>query len=526
MDHEQSKGGNHGTDGCPGAWQVYINTQAAFRALANGHCVFGKMLEGALAVPLQKFADETEKRLAEIDKNNKSGESVIGNAVSATNEARERCEKAILACKFTLEADLGVMPLAGNRNQNFDKKGGFSLLSISNMVSDAITTVKQAAQSKEAVFMQQLQEAKNASNAYKMGVVNSNKLLKHFYKTDMPAWQNDLQKMEEDRLRLLRDGIGSFSDILNDLVPKYQEVSKLISGIAESLDPSNELSLFLKSTVKNYSPAPAFLAYSLDAELEEILTKIMNNTYTPSTVGLMKNKKHSGTAGISSISEEYVCPLDESPTSRAKIAEEKLTVLKRSLTQFADKESPDACPPVIISLAAAVKGHLQTEGIFRISASGSDLENLREKVLKGEYEATNLDPYIPAALIKEILRADPLIHSGLYLQCIDYAKTIRSDESSPSVQLPAALEKILGQLKPLYRNTLFFICALMLRAADPINSLKSKMNLNNLAIVFSPGILRNPSLDPVSMLGNTKYECAFVIDLVKKLESSNSLPEY
>jgi hypothetical protein len=43
------------------------------------------------------------------------------------------------------------------------------------------------------------------------------------------------------------------------------------------------------------------------------------------------------------------------------------------------------------------------------------------------------------------------------------------------------------------------------------------MNMENLAIVFAPSLLRCPSEDPMVILGNSKFETRFTVLLFKAI---------
>ena len=50
------------------------------------------------------------------------------------------------------------------------------------------------------------------------------------------------------------------------------------------------------------------------------------------------------------------------------------------------------------------------------------------------------------------------------------------------------------------------------------------MSLHNLALIFSPNIFRCPSLDPMTMLHNTKIESKVLDSLFEKLKLPDSIP--
>ena len=53
--------------------------------------------------------------------------------------------------------------------------------------------------------------------------------------------------------------------------------------------------------------------------------------------------------------------------------------------------------------------------------------------------------------------------------------------------------------------------------SSPDNVTRTKMGVSNLAVVFAPSLLRNPSTDPLDMIANIKFEIRFVDTLLGHL---------
>ena len=73
------------------------------------------------------------------------------------------------------------------------------------------------------------------------------------------------------------------------------------------------------------------------------------------------------------------------------------------------------------------------------------------------------------------------------------------------------------------QRVLIHVLALLAEAAEARHSVTSKMTLPNLAIVFSPGLLRNPSNDPAAIMLANKHENAFVCELVARMRAAGYL---
>lgn len=60
------------------------------------------------------------------------------------------------------------------------------------------------------------------------------------------------------------------------------------------------------------------------------------------------------------------------------------------------------------------------------------------------------------------------------------------------------------------RNAFEFIVKFILDVASPENQKENKMDIHNLATVFAPCLLRNPSKNPADLVENVAFEIEFV----------------
>lgn len=170
-------------------------------------------------------------------------------------------------------------------------------------------------------------------------------------------------------------------------------------------------------------------------------------------------------------------------------------------------------PVVLTHLIAAIRqlGGYSTEGIFRLSASQEALTRLRKQFDQGDYTVKVDSPHIPAGLLKQWLRelAEPLIPTPKYPDAIAIARNADAPPTDAQItafvrSLPDINQRVLIELG---------------KMTSQISSLASvnKMTFSNLAIVFAPGILRNPSEEPAELLENSKFETLFTKRLLETL---------
>ncbi|KYR02381.1 RhoGAP domain-containing protein [Tieghemostelium lacteum] len=146
-----------------------------------------------------------------------------------------------------------------------------------------------------------------------------------------------------------------------------------------------------------------------------------------------------------------------------------------------------------------------TEGIFRVPGTTSEVNRIKKQMNEFDFTLTSDDPHVLAGLLKLWLRelTDPVIPTELYYDCI---KSKSRDEVTRQVH----------NLPPINREVLFFILKFLKYVANPANTPKTKMDADNISMVFAPGLLRCPPNDPNMML-NTQYEKDFIKNLIDYL---------
>ena len=122
-----------------------------------------------------------------------------------------------------------------------------------------------------------------------------------------------------------------------------------------------------------------------------------------------------------------------------------------------------------------------------------------------QYDLTNIrNPHICAALLKEWMRllSEPVIPTdALYAQAIASVKT-----SSGASYDADAIRKLYTELPPLNQRVLKELAIMVRDISEPSNADKSKMTVDNQAIVWAPSFLRNPSIDPQELMVSPSSE--------------------
>jgi len=177
-------------------------------------------------------------------------------------------------------------------------------------------------------------------------------------------------------------------------------------------------------------------------------------------------------------------------------------------------EATATVPKIMTSLCQKVieLDGFKTEGIFRISASTSDLQALREELMNNNYSVQSKDPHVPAGMLKEWLRGlnDSLIPGTHYDICVSMAKEKKKLDHE-------TLDVFLSQLPEENRESIRYLVSFLKKLLKPENIELTRMNIENVAIVFAPTILKCPLDDPTLLMQNSKFEKDFVIQLITNL---------
>ncbi|NXC18984.1 RHG39 protein, partial [Corythaeola cristata] len=120
------------------------------------------------------------------------------------------------------------------------------------------------------------------------------------------------------------------------------------------------------------------------------------------------------------------------------------------------------------------------------------------------------DPNIPASLLKLWYREleEPVIPQQFYKECIS------------NYENPDAAVAVVQLLPELNRLVLCYLIHFLQIFAQPSNVGRTKMDVNNLAMVMAPNCLRCQSDDPRVIFENTRKEMSFLRMLIVHLDTS------
>ncbi|XP_056363557.1 rho GTPase-activating protein 39-like isoform X2 [Oenanthe melanoleuca] len=155
-------------------------------------------------------------------------------------------------------------------------------------------------------------------------------------------------------------------------------------------------------------------------------------------------------------------------------------------------------------------GGEHTEGIFRIPGDIDEVNALKLQVDQWKIPNNLSDPNIPASLLKLWYREleEPVIPQQFYKECIN------------NYENPDAAVAVVQLLPELNRLVLCYLIHFLQIFAQPSNVGRTKMDVNNLAMVMAPNCLRCQSDDPRVIFENTRKEMSFLRMLIVHLDTS------
>eukprot|EP01119_Soliformovum_irregulare_P008996 TRINITY_DN22107_c0_g1_i1.p1 TRINITY_DN22107_c0_g1~~TRINITY_DN22107_c0_g1_i1.p1 ORF type:complete len:423 (-),score=94.69 TRINITY_DN22107_c0_g1_i1:163-1404(-) len=127
----------------------------------------------------------------------------------------------------------------------------------------------------------------------------------------------------------------------------------------------------------------------------------------------------------------------------------------------------------------------QIQGLFRLSASNTDIQKYRKEFDKGEWDCLNSceDPHVVASLLKLYLREIP---EPVFPFCI-YDQLIAIHQRDPQEVTKFFIES--SEVPTCHKRVLLEILKMLKLIAS--NSDESRMTTSNLSIVFAPNLIRS-----------------------------------
>jgi len=199
--------------------------------------------------------------------------------------------------------------------------------------------------------------------------------------------------------------------------------------------------------------------------------------------------------------ELYKFEVDEDKSS---VSDRIPRVFQTSLEDIMARQrqvTPDASVPKIMEVLIDAMTNLrasETEGIFRVPTSLTELEHLRKQFNTGDYSVAGMrDAHLPACMLKLWLRelSEALIPDYWYTTAL-------------YCEAPEQRQELFASLPEVNQSVIKRLFELLYSLSKCAN--KTKMDVPNLAMVFAPCFLRCPATDPLVVMENLPRESMFV----------------
>lgn len=193
------------------------------------------------------------------------------------------------------------------------------------------------------------------------------------------------------------------------------------------------------------------------------------------------------------------------PSMFGTTLEEVMEMQKDQFPQYGRPWVVQALVEAVMQLEGAT-----TEGIFRVPGDIDEVNMLKLQMDKGLLPMDTLrDPHVPASLLKLWFREleDPLIPAEYYQECIDNCEN------------EANALSLVASLPDLNKSLLMYLVRFLKQFVSADNIEKTKMGVENIAMVWAPNFLRCPSDDHTLIFQNTRREMTYLRVLLNALDT-------
>lgn len=416
-------------------------------------------LEQTIIVPLVNHNLNNDGRLVALARAEKLCRGEMVEASKLVKRTHESCAKMIDEV-IKAKAKDPTAPMGIEKTESSKRK---------TLLDRSITKIQ-----KGQLFSPKKLQKKAYAGAeiYEVAVHQANARQVQFYSTDLPNLFNQLETLERARLHDVSKILTKLAEEQVVLLEPRQKSRALYLRESAELNPRQDMLDFIQHLIMytGLPPPPVPFVYELPTP-QDIAGGRFEHTscYFRNTLG---------------------------------------NIMKMQQTKFPEEKVPHVVEVCLKGLADL--GGFKSEGIFRISIPKEELEALIKQFDQGDFSFRTNNPNVPAALLKQWLRMleEPLIPISLYPQALALGQ-------GTSINIPGA-SAFFKTLPPVNQEIIRRIT--LGGVAEVLQHQElNRMSVRNLAIVFSPAFLRNPSDDPMEMLNNAKYETQFTCSLFESI---------
>jgi hypothetical protein len=336
-------------------------------------------------------------------------------------------------------------------------------------------------------FEKQKEASIKACESYAACLQAANLNAAKYHSEDLPSMLTQMQSLEEMRLHSLNTALKDFSRLQKSFTGSMLELSQVVESLAKKMNANDDIAGFVREVCLEHGPALAPIPFTYDIPISLAELKAMTYDEPPSSLfystldGVIKQQKS----------------LEQVQGTTANALSNGLTVCGVSRAAL---DLPLIVPTLLRHIVAADGQH--SEGIFRISVGSEELTRLRRQLEAGDFTlAGQSNPHVSACILKSWFRdlLQPVVPFASYQAAIAMGQLEPfSSQNAAQVQ---QMRNVLADLPPLNARILATLFGFLKRlSSEPAWVAKTRMNLANLSLVFSPGLVRSEKNDPMQML--------------------------
>ena len=531
-DHTSAEYGRvHGGSGS-GVLSALLSFYDKMNAVGQAHALLGQDVTERCCVPLSRCAELGKSMVEVSEKEWKKMQQAMEQTTHAMHKDKEAARAAVASLQKEREKEREAARMDAGDPANHSSAASTSQLSslksAFSQLQRRVVTGGPAASAADGSGRHQLaldtarRKALRMCEAYAKALDASNSLQQRVWKQTLPALIKDLQAQQEMNLTTITNALHTFHQLSDAFHSRTAALNADVSHTLATVSVEADIRLFVEQTVDEFGlpVLPPPLTYDLPvtpASLRKEEQERLMETHS-----LIAST--SGTATTTASSTLFKNTL-EGCLRHDRLSSPPSGPLFGVVSRAGVLDVPMVVPCLIVAIVH--QGGLDSEGIFRLSASSDTVAATRARLEAHDYSVLEaLDsPHTPAALLKGFLRdlTEPLIPTPLYDRCIDMGRGLMVGERGDDKR--AELSDLLASVPLLHRRVLFHLLSFLAVVSSPAHASFNRMTKANLSIVFAPSLLRSTNPDPVLMLAESKFATQFALFVMEKFEEGGGKEE-
>lgn len=346
---------------------------------------------------------------------------------------------------------------------------------------------------------QRLRKVYEKCSMYEHLITNANQFLQAEEMIHLPAICNKLQDMEEKRMEQVLKVLRIYPKLIKGMALDLQNSADILSRRSDTIDIPVDIKSFCHQLL-------------IECDRKKINKKAKTDTIKyamPLTLREIRRQL------------EFQAPPIDLNTSISLIVNQQ-TKLRNEVDANIEVLK---VPQIFSCLKRTIieLGGLSTEGIFRLCGDHAEIEKIYEQLSHGNYDIAVSSPIAAAGVLKKWLRClqRPLFPRPLHQECETAVLLLESEDVEDRQEgQQRLLENVLGRLPYSERLTILGLIQLLRDISYEGNVEKTKMDAQNLSLVFGPIFMTNDDMDPHSMFDLMQKASTAVRCLINVLDTS------